>query len=94
MQGNYSNKIFFSGEAHFTLEGYINNENCRFWGSEKPQVIEERPLQPRKVTVWCALWSDLTILIRKLRWYDCHRQFEALWSYGNRLFCLLLKNAT
>ena len=27
-------------------------------GSENPQVIEERPLHPEKVTVWCALWSE------------------------------------
>ena len=23
-----------------------------------PQVIEERPLHPEKVIVWCAVWSE------------------------------------
>ena len=51
-------KIFFSDEAHFTLGGYINKQNCRIWSSEDRQVIEERPLHPQKVTLWCALWSE------------------------------------
>jgi len=53
----FSNNIFFSDEAHFSLGGYVNKQNCRIWGSENPQVIEEMPLHPDKVTVWCALWS-------------------------------------
>ena len=32
--GNLSNKIFFSDEAHFTLAGYVNKQNCRILGSE------------------------------------------------------------
>ena len=28
VNGNYSNKIFFSDEAHFTLSGYVNKQNC------------------------------------------------------------------
>ena len=26
--GNFPNKIFFSEEAHFTLGGYVNKQNC------------------------------------------------------------------
>ena len=48
----------FSDEAHFSLGGYLNKQNCRIWDSENPQVIEERPLHPGNVTVWCALWSE------------------------------------
>ena len=61
MDGNFSNTFFFSDEAHFTLGGFVNKQNCRIWGSENPQVVEERPLQPEKVTVWCALWSECVI---------------------------------
>ena len=53
--GKFSNKIFFSAEANFTLSGYVNKQNCRIWGPENPQVIEERLLYPEKVSVWCAL---------------------------------------
>ena len=33
MDDNFSNTIFFTDEAHFTLGGYINKQNCRIWGS-------------------------------------------------------------
>ena len=58
VDGNISNKIFFSDEANFTLGGYVNKQNCYIWGSENPQVIEERPVYVEKVTVWQALWSE------------------------------------
>ena len=48
--GNFSNKIFFSDEAFFTLDGSVNKQNCRVCGSENPKVIEERPLHSEKVT--------------------------------------------
>ena len=54
---DFSNQIFFSDEAHFSLGGYVNKQNCRIWGSENPEIIVEKPLHPPKVTVWCALWS-------------------------------------
>ena len=46
VDGNFSNKIFFSDEAYFTLGGYVNKQICRIWSSEDPQVIEESPLHP------------------------------------------------
>ena len=58
MDGNFSNNIFFSGEAHFRFGGYVNTQNCRIWGSENSQVIEERSLYPEKVPVWSGLWSE------------------------------------
>ena len=30
------NKIVFSDEAHFWLNGYVNKQNYRFWGSVNP----------------------------------------------------------
>ena len=48
VDGDFSNKIFFSDEAHFSHGGYIKKQNCRIWGSENPEVIEERPLHPEK----------------------------------------------
>lgn len=48
-------KIWFSDEAHFWLDGYVNKQNCRVWADENPQEIQETQLYPQKLTVWCAL---------------------------------------
>ena len=38
-------KKIFSDEAHFDLGGYVNNRNCRIWGTENPHAnIENDPL--------------------------------------------------
>ena len=56
--GNFLNKIFSSEEAHFTLGGYVNKQNCCIWASKNLEVIEERPLHLEKIIDWCALWSE------------------------------------
>lgn len=53
----FSTKIIFSDEAHFTLNGTVNKQNCRIWADENPREYQEEPMHPEKVTVWCGLWS-------------------------------------
>ena len=50
-------KIIFSDEAHFVLGGYVNKQNCRIWGTENPHAYIEKPMNPKRVTVWCGFWS-------------------------------------
>ena len=49
------NKIIMSDEAHFTLNGTVNKQNCRIYATENPQEIQEVPLHGEKVTVWCGV---------------------------------------
>ncbi|GBM50518.1 hypothetical protein AVEN_160740-1 [Araneus ventricosus] len=49
--------IWFTDEAHFHLNGFVNRQNWRFWGSENPHLCEERPLHSPKVTAWVAVCS-------------------------------------
>ena len=89
VDGNFSNKIFFSDEAHFKLGEYVNKQYCRIWGFEDLQVIKERPLHPEKVTVWCDLWSEVVIGP-----YFCEN-YEGLAvtvKPVGAFFCLLLRN--
>ena len=46
-----------SDEARFHLVGYVNQQNCRIWGSENPKVIIEKPLYLQRVTIWCGFWA-------------------------------------
>ncbi|GFV35723.1 uncharacterized protein TNCV_1261731 [Trichonephila clavipes] len=57
-------RILFSDEAHFWLNGYVNQQNCRIWREANPQVYVGTPLHPEKLTVWCALWAG-GILLQK-----------------------------
>ena len=44
---------------HFQLDGYVNTQNCRFWGAENPRATHEKPLHAQRATVWsgfCAGW--------------------------------------
>lgn len=53
---DFFRKIILSDEAHFHLDGYVNKQNCRIWGSENPRTIVEKSLHPKRVTVWCGFW--------------------------------------
>ncbi|GFV98619.1 transposable element Tc3 transposase [Trichonephila clavipes] len=55
---NFHERILFSDEAHFWLNGYVNKQNCRIWSEANPQVYVKTPLHPEKLTVWCALWAS------------------------------------
>ncbi|GFU23119.1 putative transposable element [Trichonephila clavipes] len=50
-------RILFSDEAHFWLNGYVNKQNCRIWSEANPQVYVETPLHLEKLTVCYALWA-------------------------------------
>jgi hypothetical protein len=52
---SFIENLFMSDEAHFTLSGCVNKQNCRFWASTNPHLLHESPLHSEKVTVWCAI---------------------------------------
>ncbi|GFV49482.1 hypothetical protein TNCV_4544651 [Trichonephila clavipes] len=56
--------FFFSVEAHFWSNGYVNKQNWRIWSEANPQVYVKTPLHPEKLTVWCTLWAG-GILLQK-----------------------------
>ncbi|XP_076041907.1 histone-lysine N-methyltransferase SETMAR-like [Oratosquilla oratoria] len=48
------NNIWFSDEAHYHLNGTVNNHNNVFWGEEPPEEMSEKHLKGAKVTAWIA----------------------------------------
>ena len=41
-----------------TDEAHVNKQTARFWASDNPKVIHQRPLHAAKVTVWCGITSS------------------------------------
>ena len=58
---DFVNNLIMTDEAHFHLSGFVNKQNCRFWASENPKEVHERPLHTAKVTVWCGITSSRII---------------------------------
>ena len=54
-------KMWFSDEAHFHLNGYVNKQNWRHWGTENPHLAVAKPAHPQRVTVWYAVSSEVII---------------------------------
>jgi hypothetical protein len=52
---NFLGHCFFSDEAWFHLDGYVNSQNSRQWSQANPHLIIEKPLHPAKVGVWAAM---------------------------------------
>ncbi|KAJ8936038.1 hypothetical protein NQ318_015444 [Aromia moschata] len=48
--------VLFSDESTFTLHGYVNHQNCRYWLRENHHWMRELHTQnPEKVNVWAGL---------------------------------------
>ena len=48
--------VWFTDEAHFYLNGIINSQNCRLWGKDVANEVNERLLYNDK----CIVWRDLS----------------------------------
>ncbi|GFV64634.1 putative transposable element [Trichonephila clavipes] len=47
---DFHKRILFSDEAYFSLNGYVNKQNCRIWSEANPQVYVKTPLHPENLT--------------------------------------------
>lgn len=52
----------FSKSGKFSLSGFVNNQDCRIWGSQRQQKVYEAPHNSPPVIIWCAL--SQTIVVR------------------------------
>ncbi len=49
--------ILFSVEEWFHPSEYANSQNNRYWSTENPHLLYEKPFHGVKIGVWCALSS-------------------------------------
>lgn len=57
----YLQKVVFSDESTFHINGIVNRHNCRIWGSENPRVVREMERGTPKINVWCGLTYETVI---------------------------------
>lgn len=55
---DFFNRIDWSDEAHFHLDGGVNTQNLRYWSEENPHWYRSKALHPPRVTVWAAMGSS------------------------------------
>ncbi len=55
---NFLNKIWFTDESHFHIDGHCNKQNMRIWGTEKPETYVEKSAHPEYVTVRSAIFAQ------------------------------------
>jgi hypothetical protein len=47
--------LWFSDEAHFQFEEFMNKQNKRFWASKNPHQVMELSLHHALCTMWCPI---------------------------------------
>lgn len=58
---NFLQRVLFTDEATFHINGSVNRYNCRIWGSQQPNEIQEYVRDSPKLNVWCGLFHDQVI---------------------------------
>lgn len=60
IQGDSSflNRVIYSDECVFHVDGKVNKHNVRIWGTENPHERREVARDSEKVTVWCAMSAN------------------------------------
>ena len=53
---DWVDKVWFSDEPHFYLDGYVNSKNNIFWGTAPPQEVLQRPLHSS--TIIGSYWFE------------------------------------
>ncbi|GBN85368.1 hypothetical protein AVEN_140277-1 [Araneus ventricosus] len=51
----------WSDEEHFTLDGAVNTQNCRIWGTERPNIVKKQSLHPYYIPVWGSFTADFIL---------------------------------
>uniref|UniRef100_A0A803JU31 Tc1-like transposase DDE domain-containing protein n=1 Tax=Xenopus tropicalis TaxID=8364 RepID=A0A803JU31_XENTR len=54
----FTQKILFSDEANFYVNGEVNKQNHRYWSDTNPHWIDpSKTVGRKKLIVWCGIWG-------------------------------------
>ena len=62
---HWISNIWFTDEAHFHLNGAVNNWNNRFWGDERPDLTEPKCLKGPKVKIRSKSLDELKLRVEE-----------------------------
>ena len=57
----YIHNVLWTDEANFYLNGYVNRQNARVWGKQKPNVSVQNSKFAKRITVFVGLTSTFII---------------------------------
>lgn len=60
-EDDYVERIMWSDEAHFDLDGSLSTRNCIIWSSSNPYASVTHSLHPQRVTVWCGFTAKFIL---------------------------------
>jgi len=55
---SFQDRIIWSDEANFKLNGHINRHNCVYWDAVNPNIVIEREVNSPGVMAWAGIWSE------------------------------------
>ena len=58
---DYPDRILWTDEACFKLNGHVNRHNCVYWEDENPRRVIEREVNVSGVTVWAGITSTALV---------------------------------
>ncbi len=51
------NRIFWTDESIFKLNGHVNRHNCVYYATENPHIVISQEMNASGVIVWAGIWS-------------------------------------
>lgn len=54
-------RLLMTDESIFTLDNTVSPCHARHWSPTKPKVVQQKPMQPMRLHVWCGLTASHVI---------------------------------
>jgi hypothetical protein len=60
-EDGFPERVLWSDEAHFYLDGSLCNRNCVIWSNDNPNASVTTSLHPQRITVWCGFTANFIL---------------------------------